>query len=174
MSVSASHATLADAFRGAMRCFAASVSILAVRKGERRGGTTVTAACSVSAAPPSLLVCINRSASAWELLRNADAFSLNILGADDAALANVFAGRTEARRADARFAFAETRWREHPMGPPVLEGALATMICRATDWLESGSHSIVIGAVKLVVQGGRSQSPLVYAHGSYHRLTPRP
>jgi flavin reductase (DIM6/NTAB) family NADH-FMN oxidoreductase RutF len=71
-------------------------------------------------------VCINRSASAWGLLRKAYAFSLNILGTDYAALSDLLAGRTEVSCGDARFAFAERRWCEHPMGSPVLEGALAT------------------------------------------------
>lgn len=174
MSISAHEREIADAFRGAMRCFAASVSIVAVRNGEKRSGATVTAVCGVSISPPSILVCINRAASAWEVLRQTEAFSLNVLGEEDAMIAEVFAGRTDVGRGEARFAYTKSRWRDHALGPPVLDCSVASIICQTGSRLESGSHSVIIGAVRDVVRGGRYEAPLVYAHGSYHCLALRP
>ena len=48
------------AFRAAMARFPGAVTIVTARDGDERRGITATAVCSVSAEPPSLLVCLNK------------------------------------------------------------------------------------------------------------------
>ncbi len=161
---------LADNFRQAMRCFANSVCIVAARNGQTRGGATVTSVCSVSLSPPSLLVCINRNSASRNLLHESRFFSVSILTEEDSALADVFAGRTERKDWESKFAFAAERWGEDQNETPILNGALATAVCEPKTWLESGSHSIVIGEVQLALAASHWEAPLVYAYGAYTKL----
>ena len=55
----------AQSFKQAMRHCAGAVALVTVgREHGSRTGLTVTAVCSLSDDPPSLLVCVNRNASA--------------------------------------------------------------------------------------------------------------
>ncbi|MBP7705041.1 MAG: flavin reductase [Caulobacter sp.] len=53
----------ADAFRSAQRRLASSVAVITAGAWEGAVGMTATAVTSVSMDPPSLLVCVNRSAT---------------------------------------------------------------------------------------------------------------
>ena len=50
-------------FRKAMRRLTSAVTVITTAHEDRRYGMTATAVTSVSADPPSLLICVNRSAS---------------------------------------------------------------------------------------------------------------
>ena len=65
-------------------------------------GFTATAVCSVSDAPPTLLVCLNRGATSMPILRGNGVFCVNTLRAGDELIADTFAGRTKVAR-EARF-----------------------------------------------------------------------
>src|SRR5918993_3283406 len=71
---------LLHAYRLAMRHVAATV--YAVTTGHRGGrfGILATAVSSLSFDPPSLLVCVNRSASLHGPLACAETFAVNVLG----------------------------------------------------------------------------------------------
>ncbi|MFD1807889.1 flavin reductase [Gemmobacter lanyuensis] len=51
------------AFRDAMRAFVGNCSVITVGDGDRSSGLVVTSAISLSAEPPLLLACVNRSSS---------------------------------------------------------------------------------------------------------------
>src|SRR4051794_2941294 len=70
-------------FVSAMRQVPGAVAIVATDLQGERGGLAVTAWCSLSADPPTVLVCVNKSASAHDLILSARKFSINQLGADD-------------------------------------------------------------------------------------------
>lgn len=59
--------SLADkqSFRDAMAHVGAAVNIITTDGPAGRAGFTASAVCSVTDAPPTLLVCLNRSASVW-------------------------------------------------------------------------------------------------------------
>ena len=65
-------------FRFAMREFASGVAIVTCGEGDARAGCTATALASLSLTPPSLIVCIDRSASTLTRLRQCGAFAVNI------------------------------------------------------------------------------------------------
>jgi flavin reductase len=83
----------ANAFRHAMRNLAAGVSIVTSGKGPDRRGLTVTATCSLSAEPPSILVCVNRNAEAYSTIIDSRSFAVNFLAFDQLDIALRFAGR---------------------------------------------------------------------------------
>jgi flavin reductase (DIM6/NTAB) family NADH-FMN oxidoreductase RutF len=139
------------AFRLAMREFASGVAIVTCGEGDLRAGCTATALASLSLAPPSLIVCIDRATATLARLRECGAFAVNVLGAQHEALANRFAGRGGVK-GSARFARGE--WTTLATGAPVLSDALAAMDCRVEEILDRHTHAIVIGAVAAARRAG--------------------
>jgi flavin reductase (DIM6/NTAB) family NADH-FMN oxidoreductase RutF len=139
----------ADAFRSAMRRFASGVCIVAAGEGASRCGMTVSAFSSVSAEPPMVLVCLNRSSSAHACLTGAMAYSINILGAGQSGEAMLFAGQRGKHGAD-RFG---AEWRQGAHGAPILITALHSLVCASAAQYEAGSHTVLIGRVIDAVAG---------------------
>ncbi len=57
-------------FRDAMAHVGAAVNIITTDGPAGRAGFTASAVCSVTDTPPTLLVCLNRSASVWPCSAN--------------------------------------------------------------------------------------------------------
>ena len=129
---------------------------------------TATAVTSLTADPPSLLVCVNRSASmAVALVRNAR-FSLNVLAADQIDIAKAFGGQLDVR-GTGRFIYGNWR-RVDDTEVPLLTGSRVSFECEVSHVHEWATHHIVIGSVLDVhFSHGHSQS-LVYTDGKYHAV----
>ncbi|MGG7565478.1 flavin reductase family protein [Rhodovulum sp. DZ06] len=160
-------------FREAMRRPANAVAVIAARDGARRAGLTATAVCSLSDAPPSLLVCVNRAGPALETIRAAGRFSVNYLTEAQVELAALFAGRAGRFGAEK---FDEGAWIEGPdaageAGAPMLSGALAAFDCVLEEVVEHATHAILIGHVaRLTVE--ETPGSLVYSAGGFCAATP--
>ncbi len=150
-------------FRQAMRRLAGGVGVVTVGSGADRTGFTATSVTSLSAEPPTVLVCINRNASSWSALSDYRSFGINLLNADQQPLADRFSGRT-GEKGSARFFGA--RWKTLVTGAPLLEGALAAIDCTVEEVIERHSHAIVIGRIE-AVELGRWSDPLLYWSGIY-------
>ena len=157
--------------RHAMRHMAGGVSVITAGTGPERTGLTVTTATSLSMEPPTMLICVNRTASAWPVIREHGHFVVNILSAHQEEVAGRFAGRGGVKGA-ARYDGAE--WDRLGSGVWGLRGALATIECEVEEIIERHSHNIILGAV-LSVTTGRDHDPLVYGHGRFSplRLSPK-
>lgn len=155
-----------EQFRAGMRRLAASVTILATahRNGTRMG-MTATAVCSVTGDPPTLLCCINRENQTRDALIDAERFSVNLLHADAAPLANRFAQRLSHEER-----FSQGDWTMHDSGVPVLREATAWFACRLEQAVEVGSHTIFFGTIIDIHTLGDEGPPLLYAHGGYGRF----
>lgn len=155
-----------EAFKEAMRHLVGGVSIVTVASGKRRGGLTATSMTSLSADPPSLIVCIKQGSSGIALLRESGRFGVSILGEGHSSIADTFAGR-DGRRGAERYHGAE--WIETPDAPPVLADALASFDCTVENMIDQFSHTIVIGRVTASrARGG--DGALVYWRAAYGRL----
>lgn len=88
--------SLADkqSFRDAMAHVGAAVNIITTDGPAGRAGFTASAVCSVTDAPPTLLVCLNRSASVWPIFSQHQALCVNTLAAGQEGLSNLFGGKT--------------------------------------------------------------------------------
>jgi len=151
-----------SAFIAAMRRAAASVTVVTTSGATGRAGVTVSAMCSVSADPPTLLACIHqRSAAAARIVENGN-FCVNILAEGQRDVAEWFAGLRRHPDAD-RFDCAT--WRDLDGYGLALEGALAVFGCRLADAHSVGSHLILIGAPAIVAHG--EGLPLIYADRSF-------
>lgn len=143
-----------------MRRFATGVTIVTTVVDGVPYGFTANAFASVSADPPTILICVNREASAHPMISQASIFCVNILALEQAGIARRFADR--AARAH-RFDGVGTHTEE--TGAPVLDGVLAFLDCRLTEEHTAGTHTVFLGEV--VAAGTRPGKPLGYFDGDY-------
>ena len=160
------HAIDAETFRRAFRHLAGGVCVITAGEGESRTGLTATSVTSLSAEPPSVLFCLNRDASAAPMILREGRFGLNILTADQSAIADRFAGKGGAKGA-ARYEGAE--WRVLTTGVSLLADAPAALDCVVVEVIERHSHLIVIGRIVDAVAPGGGGG-LVYRNGAYRRV----
>ena len=151
---------LANDFKTAMRRLASTVTIVTARNEGLRHGMTATAVTSLTTSPPSLLVCINRSASIHDPIGRSGQFCVNLLACDHDHLVPVFSGKVTGEE---RFASGE--WKVDETGIPCLANAQANLFCKVVGTMSHGSHSIFIGDVGKVVVFG-APSPLLYHEGA--------
>ena len=148
-----------DAFKGAMRRFATGVTIVTTKNGETIHGFTVNAFASVTADPPTVLVCVNRTARAHPLISESAVFCVNILGLEQQALAERFQSGEPHER------FAGVAHRAGPSGSPIFDGVLAYVDCSVEEEHTSGTHTIFIGRVLEAFE--REGPPLGYYDRAY-------
>ena len=135
----------ATAFKRGMRHLAASVTLITTRHRDLRGGLTATAVCSVSAEPPQILVCVNKTASAHDPIGEAGFFCVNILAPDHRKIAERFAGM-DGVEGDERFADMGD-WSTLTTGAPVLKGCPVSFDCKLVTKVAAGTHTIYIGEI---------------------------
>src|SRR5271154_5857085 len=135
----------AAAFKKGMRHLAASVTLITTREGKARGGLTATAVCSVSAEPPQILVCVNKTASAHDPIGEAGFFCVNILSPAHRKIAERFAGM-DGVEGDQRF-HDMGEWATLSTGAPVLKGCPVSFDCRLVARVAAGTHTIYIGEI---------------------------
>ena len=152
-------------FRDALRLFAAGVTLVTSRSGERRHGMTVTAFTSVSADPPLIAVVIDQAHTLNELLADAGApFAVNFLTSEQEELSNRFAFEKSEDR------FAEGDWGEAVTGAPILNDALAWLDCRVTERFPGGTHIIYLGSIEASRIAPQDTEPLIYWDRGYRRI----
>lgn len=155
-----------DAFKSVMRNVAGAVSIVTACHGGGRAGLTATSVTALSAEPPTVIVCVNRTASAWPVIEAAGHFAINVLGARHRPIADRFAGRG-GFKGEARFAGAD--WGTLVTGAPTLDGALAVIDCDTEEALERHSHTILIGRIK-AISHAQNEGALLYWRGVYGQI----
>ena len=157
-----------DDFVAAMRRFATGVAIVTTADEGRIHGFTVNAFASVSAAPPTVLICVNRGATAHPLIAASRRFCVNILALDQRALAERFAG------GEPRARFDGVAHHAGPSGSPVLEGTIAHVDCTLAEELTASTHTIFLGSV--LEAGWRDGAPLGYFNRAYRdfHIAPAP
>ncbi|MCY1235050.1 FMN reductase (NADH) RutF [compost metagenome] len=158
--------TLRDDMLKAMRRMARSVAVISCRDGERRYSMSVTAVDSLSADPPSLLICINRNSSIYPPLDAGTDFCINLLAADHRDIAVDCSGRL---KGEERFSSGE--WEDDLLGVPCLRNAQANLVCRQDGRFDYGTHAVFIGRLREVRLAGEV-SPLVYVDGAYTTSAP--
>lgn len=149
-------------FKRGMRQLAGGVTLVTTLWQGERGGLTATAVCSVSAEPPQLLACINKTASAHDLILASGIFCVNLLATQHIKLCERFSGQ-HGTDGDARFN--DGVWRSLQTGAPVLPEALASFDCETVRQVDAGTHTIFIGSiVDVAVAGGQ---PLIHVDGGF-------
>ena len=160
------HDDLLDAFRLAMRHVAATVYAVTTGHGGGRYGILATAVSSLSFDPPSLLVCVNRSASLHAPLASAETFCVNVLGLGNRDVAEHFMQGLGAER------FAVGDWEEEH-GVPILATAQSSFVCRRRHCHDFGTHSIFIGEL-IAAKHRADAAPLTYYDRHYIDISGAP
>lgn len=153
-------------FREAMSHLAASVHLVTTDGVAGRRGVTVTAVCSVSDQPATLLVCLNHTSAKNRVFDDNGLFAINVLGGRNEALARKFAGEG-GLDSDERFAAGD--WTKLVTGAPVLVGSIVSFDCRLIDSRVVATHRILIGEVVAVSEITHGDS-LVYKDRHYRYL----
>ncbi len=154
----------AAAFKKGMRHLAASVTLVTTRHQGLRGGLTATAVCSVSAEPPQLQVCVNKTASAHDTIGEAGFFCVNVLSPGHRKIAERFAGM-DGVEGDERFNDMG-EWSALSTGAPVLKGCPVSFDCRLVTRLSAGTHTIYIGEIVDLTLDPAAPA-LLYADGAF-------
>ena len=157
-------ADVAQQLRTGLRRLAKAVVVITAWDGRQRWAMTATAVSELSMDPPSLLICVNRTASLYEPLSRGATFCVNILRSDQQAISQTCSG---AAKGEARFA--EGKWGVGKCKTPYLEDAQASFFCRFERMLDFGTHAVDIGEVREVMVAGEVD-PLVYVDGTYARV----
>src|SRR5580658_7989100 len=114
-------------FRKAMGSFATGVTVITVDYEGEVQGMTANAFASVSLDPLLVLVCVDHRARTHAHLHARKRFGVNVLRRDQQAISEYYAGPAETHQhAEASGA----RFDRTAQGTPVLQGALAYLVCR--------------------------------------------
>ena len=152
--------SLQDNFRKAMRSYVYSVSILSnVSEKNEYHAITVSSVTSVSIDPPSILVCINKSAGVHDTIKIGTRFCINLLTKNHEDLSNICSSYKEEKNR-----FTSDQW--DLSGIPFLKDAQANIFCEVDELVEYHTHTIVIGKV-FESRNRDSINTLTYFDGSY-------
>lgn len=153
-------------FRDAMCRLGAAVHVITTAGPGGKAGATATAVSSVSDAPPTLLMCLNRKSQTNPVVLENGVFCVNTLGAAEAEIADLFAGRTGVMGSDR---FSKGEWTTLVTTSPVLTSAVVAFDCRIVEVRSVGSHNVFFGAVEAVRLGPQGPA-LVYHERAYKRV----
>ncbi len=153
-----------EAFRDAMASLGAAVSIVTTDGPQGRAGFTASAVCSVTDTPPTLLVCLNRSSSAFPAIAANGVMCVNTLTHEHEALSAVFGGKVPAEQR-----FSAGSWTRLVTGAPVLDDAAVSFDCRVASMSDVGTHRVLFAEV-LAIRHSPAASGLVYFGRRYHPL----
>lgn len=159
---------LKQAYIAAMARTAAAVTVVTTDGAAGRFGQTVSAATSVTADPPTLLVCLYRATSAAEAVLANGCFAVNVLGLRHRAISDVFAGQGAVGR---RYAFDDS-WRTARTGSPVRADVPAAFDCALSHSMVVGTHVVCVGRV--VAATSAPVEGLTYRDRGYGRHRPEP
>lgn len=155
----------ATEFRAALGMFATGVTIVTARDPQgRRIGLTANSFNSVSLSPPLVLWSLSRRAGSLSAFAEGSHYAINILAADQHALAERFSSKVVDR-------FAGLAFHEGSGGAPVLAGTAAVFECFNRSRYEEGDHVIFVGEVERCAHTPGAQ-PLIFHGGRYFTELP--
>lgn len=153
-------------FREVIGTFATGVAVVTCAGPEGPAGLTTNAVTSLSLDPLLLIVCFDNTSRTLPAVRASGRFAVNVLAEGSGALARTFASKQ--LLGHEKFAQV-THTVDH--GVPVLDDALAWLVCDLRELLPGGDHTIGIGAVEQFGYGGDPGArPLLWYRGAYASL----
>lgn len=149
-------------FRDAMARLGAAVHVVTSDGPGGRAGFTATAVCSVTDTPPTLIVCLNRNASAYAAVLRNGVLCVNTLAASQQTVSQAFGGKTAMAER-----FASATWGALTTGSPVLHGAIANFDCEIIEHKAVGTHDVLLCQVHAILSE-HSGPGLLYLDRGYH------
>jgi flavin reductase (DIM6/NTAB) family NADH-FMN oxidoreductase RutF len=152
-------------FRAALGMFATGVTIVTARSPDGEViGFTANSFNSVSLAPPLVLFSLSRAAGSLAVFSAGSHYAINVLAADQKALAERFAAKGADRWQGVTFD-------QGVGGAPLLHGAAASFECFNRSRYEEGDHVIFVGEVERCAWRPGA-SPLLFHGGRYFTELP--
>lgn len=146
--------------RQVLGAYPTGVAIVTTRTADGRAvGLTINSFASLSLDPALVLWSLVEHSPSLAAFRDAPHFAISVLAGEQQALAQRFA------TAGLPDKFDGVPVREAPEGPPVIEGALATLVCAADRHVPAGDHLLLIGRVMRMDR--RDGEPLVFHRGRF-------
>ena len=155
-----------DAFITAMRQVAATVTVVTTDGPAGMAGATVSAFTSLSADPPSVLVCLKADSRIAQTVRDNGVFCVNVLSEDGVELAANFAGAFDQTKPNRFQGLDITQTEEGPILPRA-----TAFTCSLDHSVIHGSHAICVGNVTGISNAG--EKPLTYMSGAFHVVRPK-
>jgi flavin reductase (DIM6/NTAB) family NADH-FMN oxidoreductase RutF len=181
-------------FTAALRYVPSAVCIVTTYVDTRPWGLTVSAFASVSAEPPTILVCVNRRTRTCSSIETSGAFGVSFLSVEQCHIAEAGSAPgvpkfLEAHTSDAHSGYSEDYglsigsiesetarqyyWSSSDAASPAVYGAYLHLHCSLDRVVDGGTHAIVIGRVESIDDRGGEPDPLVYHDRGFHALGPR-
>ncbi|HZQ01230.1 MAG TPA: flavin reductase family protein [Reyranella sp.] len=134
----------ADAKKAVLRMIPYGIYVLTADDGKGNvAAATVNWVTQTAFAPPLVVVGVKTDSGAYQVVKTAKAFALNMLGKEHKGLAFTFF--KPAAVADGKLS--GQAYRKGTTGAPLLEAAPGAVECRVTSIVEQGDHHIVVGEV---------------------------
>jgi len=152
----------AQTFRDGLARLASGVAVVACWSEDEPRGLLVSSFTGLSTEPPRVLFCVRKAASSHRALLKAEAVSISILTADQAAEARRF---SRSDLIEERFG---AEWRLDPVEPPSFPAALVSLSGPVHCRIDAGTHTVFI----VDVSSAHSQDgdPLVHYDRGFETL----
>ncbi|WP_240375866.1 flavin reductase family protein [Bacillus piscicola] len=153
-----------DSFKTAMGRLATGVSVVTAEssKGEKFG-LTASSVTSLTAEPPSLLVCVHKETGTRDAIAESGYFAVHIMGEDQADLAMHFAKPNPDKFAGLELEVGE-------QGTPLLTDYFVRIECKVAQESIGGTHSIFMGEMLKVEV--KEKDPLLHFQGKFGQFNP--
>jgi flavin reductase (DIM6/NTAB) family NADH-FMN oxidoreductase RutF len=152
-------------FRAALGLFATGVTIVTARAADGSLiGLTANSFNSVSLEPPLVLWSLAKRAGSLPVFAKGSHYAINILAADQKALAQRFASKELDKYEGVAFT-------EGSGGAPVLAGVAASFECFNRSQYDEGDHVIFVGQVERCASDA-AKSPLIFHGGRFFTELP--
>jgi flavin reductase len=157
------NSTDSASFRDVIRHLAAGVTIITSSLSGEPVGLTATAVCSVSAAPPLLLVSLTATSRTAQGVAETGSFAVHLLPHRGRTYADQFASRGSH--------FDGVQYTKHSRTElPVLSDVLGWFVCEVEQTIPAADHVIFIGRVVECELRDKAPDPLLYFDRGYRKL----
>jgi len=149
-----------EQFLIAMRFLASSVSVISAKDSSGNlFAMTASSVTSLTMDPPSILVCVNNSATIHDVLMKGENLCINILQKTQQEISNICSTKElESTR------FQNDFWDTSDI--PFIKDSQANIFCKVDETVSYHTHKIVIGSV-IHSQSAETFNTLMYADGGY-------
>ena len=149
-----------EQFLIAMRFLASSVSLISAKDSSGNlFAMTASSVTSLTMDPPSILACVNNSATIHDVLMKGENLCINILQKTQQEISNICSSKElESTR------FQNDFWDTSDI--PFIKDSQANIFCKVDETVSYHTHKIVIGSV-IHSQSAETFNTLMYADGGY-------
>ena len=145
-------------FRRCLGQYATGVAVVTASSGAQLNGMTINSFASLSLEPALVLWSIARTSRSFAFFSQCQSFAINVLGADQMHLSQLFSSKQEDR-------FSAAQWQPGMHGSPLLAGCIAHLECTLEQTFEGGDHLVLVGRVTRIAR--YAGTPLLFSQGQY-------